>query len=70
MSVYYSKLVSRVFETWRERFERAQEITLFQELVVERGQVAVKRRAFQHWKLCILWSSRCKLMSEHNSYNL
>ncbi len=55
---YCSKLVSSVFDSWRDRLERVRELAMFQELVVERGQVAVMRRAFQRWKFCIFQSSR------------
>ncbi len=52
--VYCSKLVSCVFDGWRNRLERVRELATFQELIVEKGQAAVKRRAFQLWKYCIL----------------
>ena len=54
--MYCSRLLLRTFEGWVARFERVQEIAKFQELIVERGLLAVKRRAFQHWRYCILES--------------
>ena len=47
-------LLKKSFHTWTTRWQRKVELAQFDDLISYKGDVAVARRVFVHWKYCIL----------------
>jgi len=46
--------MKKSFQIWVRRWQRQVELAQFEDLISYKGNVAVARRAFVHWKYCIL----------------
>lgn len=50
---YSFTLLKKSFLVWVERWQRQIELAQFEDLISFKGDVAVARRAFVHWRYCI-----------------